>query len=203
MNKKVIGREGLIFLATCGAAVLLTLVLQMIGINLWPLVVGLASIAIPLYVLVRAAMLVLSQTQVPSMSTAYQRLNSLQRTQPSPHGCNRGIREGGPLISSGGVISMKTLLLTAFFICCTSGEVFACMRGPDHQWTVQFAGEQFGIIAFDARPPSPQHTYLLCGPRQFEFPLSFPVTIAFLCVPIFATLFLISRMLFRRYPNSA
>ena len=52
MNKKVIAREGLIFLAACGVFVLLALVLWPLGINLWPFV-GLAPIAIPLYLLVR------------------------------------------------------------------------------------------------------------------------------------------------------
>jgi hypothetical protein len=56
MNKKVIAREGLIFLATCGAFVLLAMVLHLLfRINLWPLLAfaPFAPIVIVLYVLVR------------------------------------------------------------------------------------------------------------------------------------------------------
>ena len=56
MNKKMIAREGLIFLATCGALFVLGMVLRLFGIELWPLV-GLAPVAIPLYLLVRAVFL--------------------------------------------------------------------------------------------------------------------------------------------------
>jgi hypothetical protein len=57
MNKKVIAREGLIFLATCGALLVLAVILWLFGITLWPLLAGLAPIAIPLYLLVRALFL--------------------------------------------------------------------------------------------------------------------------------------------------
>ena len=54
MNKKAIAREGLIFLATCGVFLVLAVILSLFGFTLWPLV-GLAPIAIPLYLLVRLA----------------------------------------------------------------------------------------------------------------------------------------------------
>ena len=53
MNKKVIARKGLIFLATCGALLALAVILWLFGITLWPLLACLAPITIPLYVLVR------------------------------------------------------------------------------------------------------------------------------------------------------
>jgi hypothetical protein len=55
MNKKVITREGLIFLAPCGAFVLLAVVLWLLGITLWPLLAfaPLAPLVIAFYVFVR------------------------------------------------------------------------------------------------------------------------------------------------------
>jgi uncharacterized membrane protein len=55
MNTKVIAREGLIFLATCGAFLVLAMALRLlVGINLWPLLafVPFAPLAIAFYVLV-------------------------------------------------------------------------------------------------------------------------------------------------------
>ena len=55
MNRKVIAREGLILLATCGALFALAVVLQLlagiIGITLWPLV-AFAPLVLPLFVVV-------------------------------------------------------------------------------------------------------------------------------------------------------
>jgi hypothetical protein len=55
MNKKVMLREGLILLATCGALGLLAMVLRLLGITLWPLVGfwPLPLLALAFYVAVR------------------------------------------------------------------------------------------------------------------------------------------------------
>jgi hypothetical protein len=55
MNKRFTKREALIFLATCGALLVLAVILWLFGVTLWPLLAGLAPIAIPLYLLVRLA----------------------------------------------------------------------------------------------------------------------------------------------------
>jgi hypothetical protein len=51
MNKTMMTREGLIFLATCGALLAFAFVLHLLGITLWPLI-AFAPIAVPLFLVV-------------------------------------------------------------------------------------------------------------------------------------------------------
>jgi hypothetical protein len=55
MTKKVIAREGLILLATCGALLALALILHSLGLELWPLLAfaPFTPLVIAFYVLVR------------------------------------------------------------------------------------------------------------------------------------------------------
>jgi hypothetical protein len=54
MTKKLIVREGLVLLATCGAVLLLVVLMRLFGLQPMPLIAA-TPIAIPLYVLVRLA----------------------------------------------------------------------------------------------------------------------------------------------------
>ncbi len=56
MNQKIIVREGLIFLATCGAFIVLAMILPLLfKIELWPILTTMpfAPLVIPFYMLVR------------------------------------------------------------------------------------------------------------------------------------------------------